>query len=135
MKDFVTGGGFITLPSGAKGTFGMVGGQKPNGLQGHFTYQDHEHRPEGDGDRGDGLRERRDRDRAARSRTPATVNGTPASILVTVSDNGEPGGGVDGFKVSSAPYSATGPTITKGNIQLHQPGGCTTSTKPPKGKP
>lgn len=134
VKDFVTGGGFITLPGGAKGTFGMVGGQKANGLQGHFTYQDH-----GTGQKVTGTTVTGYGPGATATERKVTyssdVNGTPTSMIVTVSDNGEPGAGVDGFKVSSALYSATGPTITKGNIQLHQPSGCTTTTKPPKGMP
>jgi hypothetical protein len=133
VKDFVTGGGFITLPSGEKGTFGMVGGQKANGLQGHFTYIDH-----GTGQKLTGTAVTAYASGATATERKVTysgdVDGTPASILATVSDNGEPGGGVDGFKVSSAPYSASGPTITKGNIQLHQPSGCASTTKP-GGKP
>ena len=134
VKDFVTGGGFITLADGSKGTFGMVGGQKPNGLQGHFNYIDHKTRQH--------IKGTAVTDYAILSPTErrvtysGTVNGAPTTIVVRVSDNGEPGGGVDGFSVSSPLYSASGPTITKGNIQLHQPGGCTTtSTKPPKGRP
>src|SRR5437870_9193998 len=39
--DFVTGGGWITAPSGAKGTFGVAGGIKNGALWGHLTYIDH----------------------------------------------------------------------------------------------
>jgi hypothetical protein len=133
VKDFVTGGGFITLPSGAKGTFGMVGGQKANGLQGHFNYIDH-----GTGQHVQGTAVTAYAAGATATERKVTYSGTvdgaPTSILATVSDNGEPGGGVDGFKFSSSLYSASGPKITKGNIQLHKPDGCDT-TKPPKGKP
>jgi hypothetical protein len=128
VKDFVTGGGYITLPSGAKGTFGMVGGQKANGLQGHFNYIDH-----GTGQHAQGSTLTGYTPTGSTSRQlvySGDVDGTPQSITANVSDNGEPGGGVDGFAVSwtSPMYSASGPTITEGNIQLHQPT-CPTTTK------
>ena len=134
VKDFVTGGGYITLADGSKGTFGMVGGMKPNGLQGHFNYIDHK--------TGQHIKGTTVTDYAILSPTErrvtytGTVDGAATTIVVRVSDNGEPGGNVDTFSVSSPLYSASGPKITKGNIQLHQPGGCdTTTTKPGKGKP
>src|SRR6266581_6579882 len=40
-RDFVTGGGWIVPPSGAKGTFGVAGGIKNGALWGHLTYIDH----------------------------------------------------------------------------------------------
>src|SRR4029077_490737 len=40
-NDFVTGGGFITTPSGAKGNFGVAGGIKNGAYWGHLTYLDH----------------------------------------------------------------------------------------------
>jgi hypothetical protein len=134
VKDFVTGGGFITLASGAKGTFGMVGGQKANGLQGHFNYRDHAN---GKHVQGTAVTAYANGATATERKVTysGTVDGAPTSLLVTVSDNGEPGTGVDGFSVSSPLYSASGPKITHGNIQLHKPGGCETATKPPKGKP
>src|SRR2546425_124024 len=38
---FVTGGGWITGPSGARANFGVAGGMKNGGLWGHLTYVDH----------------------------------------------------------------------------------------------
>jgi hypothetical protein len=132
VKDFVTGGGFITLADGSKGTFGMVGGEKPNGLQGHLNYIDHK---TGQHIKGTSVTDYAILSPTERRVTYAgTVNGVATTIVVRVADNGEPGGNVDTFSISSPLYSADGPKITKGNIQLHQPGGCTTtSTKPPKG--
>ena len=134
VKDFVTGGGFITLGDGSKGTFGMVGGEKPNGLQGHLNYIDHK---TGQHVKGTSVTNYAILSPTERRVTYAgTVDGAPTTIVVRVADNGEPGGNVDTFSISSPLYSADGPKITRGNIQLHQPGGCTTtSTKPGKGKP
>lgn len=125
VKDWVTGGGWITLPGGAKGTFGMVGGIKPNGLQGHLTYIDHG--DSGPKVKGNTVTAYSGADSGTTTRTvtyACTVNGNPDSCMVTVSDNGEPGGGVDGFTLMSGAYSASGPFITKGNIQLHKPKSC-----------
>ncbi|HVF20227.1 MAG TPA: choice-of-anchor P family protein [Mycobacteriales bacterium] len=130
VKDFVTGGGWITLPSGEKGTFGFVGGLKSNGLQGHLMYIDHGTGPRVAGTAvtaysGDG---------SARTVTySGTVDGVADSIDLAIADNGEPGGGVDDFALSSAAYSASGPRITKGNIALHKPACPTSTTRSGKG--
>lgn len=114
-RDFVTGGGWITLSGGAKGTFGFNGGYKPNGLQGHLTYVDH-----GSGEKITGT------DVTAYSGTGTardvtyTCSISAGGCVLGVSDNGEPGAGVDGFRLSSDPYTVTGPYITHGNIQLHK---------------
>jgi len=125
VKDFITGGGYITLPGGAKGTFGMHGGQKANGLSGHFNYIDH----------GTG------RHIQANTVTSYSGTGTARTIVyngpltANVSDVAEPGGNADLFKLSSATYNADGPKLTHGNIQLHQPRGCQTTTSTGGGKP
>jgi len=134
VKDFVTFGGFITLPNGAKGTFGGVGGMKANGLQGHLTYTDHSN---GKKVQGTAVTNYANGVTATEHKVTysGTVDGAPTSMLLTVADNAEPGGGADTFSLSSPLYSASGPKITHGNIQLHQPGGCSTTTpKPGKGK-
>jgi len=125
VKDWVTGGGWITLEGDEKGTFGMVGGLKANGLQGHLTYIDH--RDTGPKVKGTTVTAYSGNDSGTTTRTvtyDCTVNDNPDSCVVTVSDNGEPGGGVDGYALSSGAYSASGPNITKGNIQLHKPKSC-----------
>ncbi len=40
--DFVTGGGFIFLDSGAKANFGLVAGCKHHAFTGHLNYIDHD---------------------------------------------------------------------------------------------
>lgn len=125
VRDFMTGGGYITLPSGAKGSFGFVGGQKASGLQGHLQYNDHGGGPIVRGatvttyaGTGTGT---------ARSiGYSCTVGGVASTCQLAVADNGEPGGGVDAFALSGGSYSANGPVITRGNIQLHVPN-CPTS--------
>lgn len=117
VMDFVTGGGWISV-NGDKGTFGMVGGQKPNGLQGHLTYIDHSTGQRISGDTvtsysGSGT-----------TRTLTYTNNSGDQITVTVTDNGEPGTS-DAFSISSGSYSAGG-TLVHGNIQLHHPNGCPT---------
>lgn len=119
VKDFMTGGGWITLPSGEKGTFGFVGGLKPNGLQGHLTYIDHGSRQKV---KGTDVTAYSITGATSRDITySATVNDAPDSCKLSVADNGEPGAGVDRFKIDCGGYDADGPTITHGNIQLHQP--------------
>jgi hypothetical protein len=135
VKDFVTGGGWVTLPDGSKGTFGFNGGYKPNGLTGHLTYIDH-----GTGAKVSGTTVNAyGGTGTAREMVFNTcdTNGTAGSCVLKVSDNGEPGGGVDGFNLSYPGGSAAGPTITKGNIQLHQSTCPAAPTPPPpacKGK-
>lgn len=115
-KDFMTGGGWITLTGGAKGTFGFNGGYKPNGLRGHLTYIDH-----GTGQKITGT------DvviggyvaTGATSRDITYVCGE-LNCLLSVGDFGEPGGNVDTFSLLRGGYGASGPMITKGNIQIHR---------------
>jgi hypothetical protein len=129
VKDFVTGGGWITLPGGAKGTFGFVGGQKANGLQGHLNYIDH-----GTGQHVQGTSVTNYLIPSSTStqrliQYGCSIGGANYLCLLDVSDNGEPGAGVDRLSLSSPPYNASGPTITKGNIQLHKPDGCSAPKK------
>lgn len=130
-KDFMTGGGWITLTGGAKGTFGFNGGYKPNGLRGHLTYIDH----------GTGLKIK-----GTDVVQGGYVTTGPTSRDITyvcndglcklsVGDFGEPGGGVDKFALQGDTYTAEGPYITRGNIQIHK-SSCpaTSGGKPGKGK-
>jgi hypothetical protein len=92
-KDFITGGGWIVGPSGAKANFGVAGGIKGNGLWGHLTYLDH----------GSGLKVKGTGvtaylvvgDAASRTRRikgTCEINGQPGFTYdVTLTDNGEPG--------------------------------------------
>lgn len=119
VRDFVTGGGFITLPTGAKGTFGFVGGQRANGLQGHLQYNDHSHG--GPILRGNTVTAYAGSGTARSLTYGCTVAGAAASCQLDVADNGEPGGGVDDFAIAGGGYSASGPKLGNGNIQLHKP--------------
>lgn len=129
VRDFMTGGGYITLPSGEKGTFGFVGGQKANGLQGHLQYNDH-----GGGPivRGDAVTAYSGTGTARSIGYRCTVGGTDSTCQLGVADNGTPGGGVDAFALTGGNYSANGPVITKGNIRLHVPN-CPTASGGGKG--
>jgi hypothetical protein len=132
VKDFVTGGGQIPGASGQRVSFGMVGGEKPNGLSGHLNVVDHG--TQGHHIQGTTLTKYEVVGVMSRRLTySGTVDGAPATITVVVTDNGEPGT-ADTFTVStSTGYSANGTPISRGNIQLHHPGGCDTTTTPPKG--
>src|SRR5438093_5859122 len=87
--DFVTGGGWITAPSGAKGTFGVAGGIKNGALWGHLTYIDH----------GTNMKVKGTGVTAYTVTSPTTrhiegtaeIDGRSGSYQVDVSDNGEPG--------------------------------------------
>lgn len=112
VKDFVTGGGQILGPNGAKDSFGFVGGLKPNGLQGHFNLVDH-----GSGQHFQGSSVLA-YSGSGNTRTIQYDTGT-----LTVTDNGEPGTN-DTFDWTSGGYHASGYPILHGNIQLHQPAAC-----------
>jgi hypothetical protein len=117
-KDFVTGGGFVAAPSGAKGTFGVAGGLKNGSLWGHLVYDDH----------GAGMRVKGTGVTAYTVTGPtsrhiegtAEINGQSGfSYQVDVNDAGEPGRGADSFTLRlSNGYGASG-TLGGGNIQLH----------------
>src|SRR5437867_223494 len=117
-KDFVTGGGFISV-TGGSANFGFVAGYKPGASTSscHLTYFDH----------AAGIRiqmtDLSDWGGSATTRTfkgLATVNGASDRATITVMDGGEPGRGVDTFRISlaSSDYVASG-TLAGGNIQLH----------------
>ncbi len=116
--DFVTGGGWITGPSGAKANFAVAGGLKQGALWGHLTYIDH----------GANLKVKGTGVTAYTAVDPTTrridgtadINGQPGSYTVVVADNGEPGRD-DTFTLTlSTGYTASG-KLDGGNIQLHNP--------------
>jgi hypothetical protein len=117
--EFVTGGGWITGPSGAKATFAVAGGMRPG--WGHLLYIEHAQAPvrvkattiTGYQNMGGNMR---------RITGTAEVNGQSGfTFTVDVADNGEPGAGVDTFALQlSNGYAASG-TLGGGNIQLHNP--------------
>ncbi len=117
-KDFVTGGGFITV-DGKKANFGFVAGFKPGKttVSGQLNYIDHAndiHVKSSSVTLYSGT---------GNTRTfsgSATINGQSGfTFSATVTDNGEPGKGVDKFSIKlSDGYQASG-TLAGGNIQLH----------------
>ena len=116
-KDFVNGGGFIDI-AGGKANFGFVAGFKPHATAPscQFTYIDHDA----------GIRVKMtditDYGGSGTTRTfkgTAMVNGALDTATITVYDGGEPGRGVDTFRISlDSGYVADG-TLAGGNIQLH----------------
>ena len=112
VLDFVTGGGQVD-----GGSFGLVGGQKPNGLQGHLNFVGTSSHISGDTVTSYGG--------TGNSRTLTYTNSNGDQINVGVTDNGEPGTS-DVFTLSSGGFSAGG-TLIHGNIQLHHPNGCPTA--------
>ena len=118
--DFVTGGGWIPGPFGAKANFAVAGGMKQGAFWGHLTYLDH----------GSNLKVRGTGVTAYEPVVPtattrridgtAEINGQPGSYTVVVADNGEPGRD-DTFTLTlSTGYTASG-KLGGGNIQLHNP--------------
>ena len=115
--DATTGGGWITLTSGGKGTFGVGAAYRPDGsLTGHLVYIDH------------------DIDMKVQSTAitdfltgctshingNATANSAPVTFNVTVTDHGEPGT-ADTFSIliPELGYSQSN-TLGGGNIQVHR---------------
>ena len=122
--DFVTGGGWITTPMGAKGTFGVGGGIKNGALWGHLEYQDH---GTGMNVHGTSVTDYVIIDMNSREiKGTARVNGVDGfTYIVDVTDNGEPGR-MDMFAIKvfgldpMTPVYVAGPaTLGGGNIQLH----------------
>jgi len=114
--DFLTGGGWINLPSGSRANFAVAGGMKNGAYWGHLLYSEH-----GNGTqiKGTGV-------------TAYTVGATPTTrhiegtysagtYRVDAADNDEPGAHVDTFYISLSDGHQAGDTLAGGNIQLHKP--------------
>lgn len=123
-KDFVTGGGWIMLSNGGKGTFGVTGGIKHGKLWGHLTYVDHGSKDSKGKDmkvKGTGVTAYTVVDAMTRHiEGTAEINGKAGyTYQVDVRDNGEPGRD-DMFSLRlSNGYTASG-YLDGGNIQLHK---------------
>jgi len=115
----VNGGGFITLTTGGNGSFRLVGMvSKSDVASGNVEYQDHDA----------GLNIKSSTITAvvvsgnhARMFGTATVNGAGSfDFVVDVDDLGEPGAGVDKFRIQlSNGYTAGVALLSGGNIQVH----------------
>ena len=115
-KDFVTGGGRISTPSG-KGTFGVAGGIKNGGYWGHLTFIDHGSGMKVKGTGVTGYEVLSDTRR--RIKGTCEINGVSGySYTAVVDDLGEPGRN-DWFQIDlTNGYGAAG-NLEGGNIQLH----------------
>ena len=112
----MTGGGWITTPSSAKGNFGVGGGIRQGAFWGHLEYHDH----------GSGMNVHGTGVTAYTVTGPnsrhiegnADVNGQSLTYMVDVADNGEPGRS-DTFAITLSNGYSAGGTLSGGNIQLH----------------
>jgi hypothetical protein len=125
--DFVTGGGWIVSPSdsNAKANFAVAGGIKNGLFWGHLMYLDHggkRLRVKGTAVNGYGIYS--DFGSNARQTSgSADVDGTAESYEADVADDGEPGAGVDRFRLLLNGAPVTTPDdeyLAGGNIQLHK---------------
>lgn len=118
--DFLTGGGWIITPSGARANFAVAGGIKNGAFWGHLLYLDH----------GTGMKVKGTGVTAYTvGATPTTrhiegtddIGGSPGTYAVDAADNGEPGRGIDTFYLNLSNGYQAGGYLAGGNIQLHQP--------------
>lgn len=116
LRDFVTGGGFITGASGGKANLAVAGGIKNTGLFGHLVYHD---RAAGLKVKGTAVTSYVSTGSTSRLIQGACdINGEPGTYKVEVADNGEPGREDTFSLVLSNDYRASG-KLDGGNIQLH----------------
>ena len=118
VRDFVTGGGYITgTPSGARGNFGVAGGIKNGDFWGHLNYIDH----------GTGMHVKHVTITGYEASGPTerritgtcTIDGQGGfGFSVFVADNGEPGTS-DTFNLFLSNGYTAGGYLVGGNIQLH----------------
>ena len=115
----MTGGGWITSPSGAKANFAVAGGKKNGAFWGHLMYVDHG--STGPRVRGTGVTGYSTVDATTREIDgTAETNGQPGPYQADVSDAGDPGrNDVFALKLSNG-YHAGG-NLAGGNIQIHTP--------------
>lgn len=119
-EDYVTGGGWITTTTGAKGNFSVEGGATNGVVWGHLTYKDN----------GTGMKVKGTSVTAYRvGATPnarhiegtAEIDGaTGHTYSVDVEDNGQPGRN-DVFTIHLSNGYEAGGSLGGGNIQLHKP--------------
>ncbi len=117
-SEFVTGGGWIMGPSGARANFAVAGGKQPG--WGHLMYIDHG--PAGLKVKGTSVTAYASLGGTARRiEGTAELNGQPGyTYSADVADNGEPGR-MDTFALRlSSGYVASG-MLEGGNLQLHNP--------------
>jgi protocatechuate 3,4-dioxygenase beta subunit len=121
-KGKITGGGWISVINDPKATFGIVG-QYPDSksvAQGDVEYQDHIANLNIKSIQINTSATTLDKKKGAITGL-AQVNGNGSyPFVVYVEDNGEPGKGVDVFKISLPTYPyLSGAILSGGNIQIH----------------
>ncbi len=115
-----SGGGWITVSTGGKGTFGMIGGTRPDGsTMGHLVYINHD----------TGLTVQSTSVTTFNSGCTTFISGSgtgsagTVDFQVTVTDNGEPGS-LDTFTITvtgGGSDSQPPTTLGGGNIKVHRP--------------
>ena len=116
-KDFMTGGGYITV-NGVRDNFGFVAGLKPGQtiVSGHLNYIDHS---SGDHVKSIDVASYSGSGACRTFSGPGTANGQSVTFTVNACDNAQPGIGSDTFGIQlSDSYSPSG-VLAGGNIQLH----------------
>jgi len=121
--DFLTGGGWINLPSGSRANFAVAGGLKNGALWGHLLYIDH---GTGMQVKGTGVTGYGAVDPTPTREIDGTDDiGSPGTYIVDAADNGEPGRNVDSFDIklfdNGTKWYEAGNSLAGGNIQLHKP--------------
>jgi hypothetical protein len=116
-KDFMTGGGYITV-NGGRDNFGFVAGLKPGQttISGQLNYIDHS---SGDHVKSIGMTSYSGSGVCRTFSGPGTANGQSVTFTVNACDNAQPGIGSDTFGIQlSNNYCASG-VLDGGNIKLH----------------
>jgi hypothetical protein len=117
-QDFVTGGGWITTPSGSRANFAVAGGYKNGAFWGHLTYIDHS---------SPAMKVKgtavtaylRTGETSRHIGGDADINGVGGTYFADVTDAGEPGRGTDTFNLTLSSGYTAGGLLGGGNIQLH----------------
>ncbi len=123
--DFVTGGGWVVSPSdsNAKANFAVAGGIKNGSFWGHLMYLDHGNRLRVKGTAVKGYDTYPEFGPNGRQTSgSADVDGTAESYEADVADDGEPGRGVDRFRLllNGARVTGLDDYLAGGNIQVHK---------------
>jgi hypothetical protein len=121
VSDRITGGGWITTPTGGRGNFGVQGGIHKGRLWGGINYIDHDLRLHVHGRT---VTNYEVIDANCRRITyEVRINREPGTAVVVACDYGEPGRD-DVFQITlSTGYTAGGTLEGGGNIQLHTQSG------------
>ena len=112
----MTGGGEINESPSGFGNFGFNVQTKGTGISGQLEYQNHASNVNV---HSTSITSLCVTGNSATFSGTCTQNNTSCTFTVTIQDNGEPGDGVDVFRISVNGGPSEGGVITKGNIQTH----------------